>query len=497
MPLRLSELVSLIPGSHRLGAADPLLEGVTSSSGEVEPGSLFVAICGFKADGHQFIADALARGAVAVVGEDTAILETVDGSVGRLVVPDDRRALALAADAIYGNPSYALKLIGVTGTNGKTTTVTLVAAILEAANVPCATLGTLGLTVGGKTVPGDRTTPEAPMIQRTFLRLKEEGVCAVAMEVASHALDLNRTLGCAFDVGVFTNLTQDHLDYHLTMEAYFEAKKKLFLDYPAHSPKPFTAVINGDDPYGARLAAEVEAPQITFGTGPGNILRAEEIAVTPTSIQFTAHFGDLMFPINAPLGAHFNVYNALGAVGVGLAFGIDPETIRLGLKNVRPVAGRFETVDCGQPFTVVVDYAHSPDGLSNVLRSARAITRNRLRVVFGCGGDRDRGKRPLMGKIAADLADSVIVTSDNPRIEKPGSIISEILAGIPSNDPSRIAVVEDRREAIQLALKSAQEGDVVVIAGKGHEDYQIFADRTIHFDDREVVRELLRNSFHS
>ncbi|MDQ2730905.1 MAG: UDP-N-acetylmuramoyl-L-alanyl-D-glutamate--2,6-diaminopimelate ligase [Armatimonadota bacterium] len=493
MPLRLSELARLIPGSRLLGVADPVIEGVTSSSGEVETGFLFVAVRGFKMDGHQFIPDARERGAIALAGADEQLLQGVDGSLGRLVVPDDRRALAMAADAVYGHPSHAIKLVGVTGTNGKTTTVTLVAAILEAACIPCATLGTLGLTVHGKTVAGDRTTPEAPNIQRTILRLKGEGIGAVAMEVASHALDLDRTLGCAFDVGVFTNLTQDHLDYHPSMEAYFEAKKKLFMEYPDASPKPFTAVINGDDPYGARLAAEVSTPVITFGTGEGNTLRAEEIMVTPTSIRFTAHTGELTLPIMAPLGAYFNVYNTLGAVGVGLAFGISPESIQKGLQNVQPVAGRFEAVECGQPFTVIVDYAHSPDGLSNVLRSARAITRNRLQVVFGCGGTRDRGKRPLMGGIAAELADAVIVTSDNPRDENPAAIISEIVAGITAKSPLQVSVVEDRREAIQQALQNAEEGDVVVIAGKGHENYQIFADRTIHFDDRETVRELLQS----
>ena len=506
--LRLSDIARQIPGSRLLGSADPPIESAVADSREAAPGALFFALQGFCVGscvlhpGRPFIPDAVKRGASAIASDDMETFgdldnpDRPDARLGRLFTPDARRSLAVASDLVYGHPSHALKMIGVTGTNGKTTTVMLIAASLEAAGVPAATLGTLGLGIRGTLIPADRTTPEAPSIQRTLRKLLQEGIGAVAMEISSQALDLHRPWGCAFDTAVFTNLTQDNLDFHASMEEYYQAKKKLFVDYPAAAGKPFTAVINVDDPYGARLAAETPGRVIRYGVAssqhPSADLVAENPEVTPRSVSYTARYGKMGFPVHVPIGAGFNVYNSLAAVGAGLALGLASEAIAAGLANAHGAAGRFESVSCGQPFTVIVDYAHTPDGLLNLLRSARAITANRLLAVFGCGGDRDPGKRPQMGAIAADLADQLYVTSDNPRTENPAAILSQIVAGIPAEDHGCAAVIEDRREAIGRALSDARTGDVVVIAGKGHETYQVFADGAIHFDDREVARELLK-----
>jgi UDP-N-acetylmuramyl-tripeptide synthetase len=361
---------------------------------------------------------------------------------------------------------------------------------MDAAGIPAASRGTLGLTVRGLNVPGDRTTPEAPAIHAALRELVDSGVRGVAMEVSSHALSLQRTAGLMFDVALFTNLTQDHLDfYHGDMEEYFRAKRLLFT--AGQGPGSCTAVINTDDPYGARLASDLRIPCISFGMGIGCRLSAESLQIGPVSVSFTARIDDLSVQVAAPVGGRFNVYNLLGAVGASLALGIEPGAIERGLAGMPPVNGRFEAVHCGQPYTVLVDYAHTPDGLFKVLQSAREIASGKLHVVFGCGGDRDRGKRPLMGAIAAGLADEVVLTSDNSRSEEQAAIIAEIRAGIQAGEGGRVRQEVDRRAAIQMALEACQAGDVLVIAGKGHEPYQIFADRTIHFDDREVVRELL------
>jgi UDP-N-acetylmuramoyl-L-alanyl-D-glutamate--2,6-diaminopimelate ligase len=322
-----------------------------------------------------------------------------------------------------------------------------------------------------------------------------EGVSAASMEVSSHALAQHRTLGAEFDAGIFTNLTQDHLDFHESMEAYFEAKTILFRDYPARSAKPFVAVINADDPYGRRLAATSLGRVVTYGvTDPAAQVRATDVRALPSGISFTLRLGEeTPEPVQLSLGGHFNVFNALAAAAAGWALGIPAGTIGAALKSVPGVPGRFEAVREGQEFAVIVDYAHSPDGLENVLRAARALEPARLLLVFGCGGDRDRTKRPLMGALAAEHADVAFVTSDNPRSEEPSAIIADILAGMKARPGASWVVEPDRRAAIEAALRAARPGDLVLIAGKGHENYQIFADRTIHFDDRETAREILRS----
>jgi UDP-N-acetylmuramoyl-L-alanyl-D-glutamate--2,6-diaminopimelate ligase len=512
----LTGLQRSLPEARRLGEGDPEIRRVSYDSRRVEPGDLFACLPGLKTDGHRFLGDALARGAAAVLLERP---EASPLSVPALLVPSAREAMAWAAAALHGYPSRRLTLVGVTGTNGKTTTTYLVEALFRAAGRKTGVIGTLGARIGDRALPGDRTTPEAPDLQALFAEMGAEGVSAASMEVSSHALAQHRTLGAEFDAGIFTNLTQDHLDFHESMEAYFEAKTILFRDYPARSAKPFIAVINADDPYGRRLAAEL-GRVVTYGvTDPAAQVRAADVRALPAGISFTLRLGEESpIPVRLSLGGHFNVLNALAAAAAGWALGIPAGTIGAALESVLGVPGRFEAVREGQEFAVIVDYAHSPDGLENVLRAARALEPARLLLVFGCGGDRDRTKRPLMGALAAEHAAIAFVTSDNPRSEEPSAIIADILAGVrqvlgarcsvlggevtdpcptgPSTEhraPSTVVIEPDRRAAIEAALRAARAGDLVLIAGKGHENYQIFADRTIHFDDRETAREILRS----
>jgi UDP-N-acetylmuramoyl-L-alanyl-D-glutamate--2,6-diaminopimelate ligase len=489
--LRLSELAALLPGSERRGTADPEITGVTHDSRSVKPGDLFVCVTGNSSDGHRFLEAAVGKGAVAGLVERTDGLPAGLPVVG---VPSTRATMGPAAAAIFGHPSRELTLVGVTGTNGKTTTSLLVEALFRAAGCRTGVIGTLGARIGDEILPGDRTTPEAPELQSLFSRMVAAGVRAVAMEVSSHALALDRTLGSEFDIGVFTNLTQDHLDFHHTLDEYFEAKARLFTDYPERSQKPFSAVINLDDPYGRRLADRSRGRVVTYAIDREATVRASQIRTTLSGISFcVSREGKSEQPLQLRLGGRFNVSNALAALGAAQAAGLDWERSLAALAAVPGVPGRFESVDAGQEFAVIVDYAHSPDGLENVLTSARALEPGRLIVVFGCGGDRDRTKRPIMGRLAAELADTVVVTSDNPRSEEPGAIIREIVTGIEAAPRRRAQIIEepDRRLAIEQAIHLAAPGDLVLIAGKGHENYQIFPDRTIHFDDREVAREVL------
>jgi UDP-N-acetylmuramoyl-L-alanyl-D-glutamate--2,6-diaminopimelate ligase len=501
---RLSEFERLLAGAQRIGAEDADVQGIAYDSRRVQPGDLFVCVRGLKSDGMDFLPDALRRGAAAALVEAPALEQRP--AVGKalpvplLVVPSAREAMSLAAAVHYGYPSRALGLVGVTGTNGKTTTTYLVESICRAAGRKSGVIGTIGCRIGDQAVPVAHTTPEGPDLQALLRQMLDEGVECAAMEVSSHALALQRTLGCEFDVGVFTNLTQDHLDFHRDLEEYFNAKALLFREYPRASRKAFTAVVNVDDPYGRRLggslalpsAASSEGRVVTYGMGEEADLRAGDVEASATALSYTLHADSEARRVRLRIGGRFNVYNSLAAAGAARALGIGWETILAGLGAARGVPGRFESVEEGQPFSVIVDYAHSPDGLENVLRSARALAPRRLAVVFGCGGDRDRGKRPIMGSIAARLADRVFLTSDNPRSEEPGAILEEILAGIPPEERARVSVDPDRRSAIFAAVAAAQPGELVLIAGKGHEDYQIFAHGTIHFDDREVAREAIR-----
>jgi UDP-N-acetylmuramoyl-L-alanyl-D-glutamate--2,6-diaminopimelate ligase len=440
----------------------------------VAPGTLFFCVPGFTRDGHDFAPDAIARGASALV-----VQRPLGLGVPEVLVDDVRAAMAPAAARLHGDPTATLRAVGVTGTNGKTTTAFLVRGLLEAAGRRTGLVGTVTAVVGGQERPMVRTTPEAIDLQSMFAEMLAGGDEAVVMEVSSHALQLHRADAIHWDVAVFTNLTQDHLDFHPTMEDYYLAKRRLF------ESGPRVAVINVDDPYGARLAAEFPGA-VTIGIeSPGASLRATAITGDATGSAFTA---DGM-TLRSPLPGRFNVLNVLGAVAAVRALGVDDETIAAALPHAARVPGRFEPVDEGQPFAVLVDYAHTPDSLENVLRAARPLTTGRVICVFGAGGDRDRAKRPLMGAVVRDLADVAIVTSDNPRSEDPEAIIAAILEGAGPGAEVEI----DRRAAIERAVGMAQAGDIVVIAGKGHEQGQEFeGGRKVPFDDVAVAREVLR-----
>ncbi|GIV19561.1 MAG: UDP-N-acetylmuramoyl-L-alanyl-D-glutamate--2,6-diaminopimelate ligase [Armatimonadota bacterium] len=485
----LSELIQLLPEVRLTGASDVhvWVTDVAYDSRKVKPGALFVAIPGQRYDGHDFVQDAVARGAVAVVVE-----RPVEGAaVPLLQVPCAREALALLANGFYGFPSRSLLLVGVTGTNGKTTTTHLIAHLLRASGFSTGTIGTLGAVLDGVgEVPISHTTPEAPDIQYVLHTAVQNGVQAVAMEVSSHALDQRRTLGLEFDLAVFTNLTQDHLDYHQTMENYAESKRKLFVEYPRRSTKPFRAVFNLDDPTGRKWYEESTYTRWGYGVSSQDAsVRALEVRLSPSAVEMRVATPAGEYPVHVPLGGAFQVYNILAAFTASFALSLPPDKVLEALRAAPQVPGRFEIVPNHRGLTVIVDYAHTPDGLENLLRSARALQPRRLITVFGCGGNRDRSKRPKMGAIASELADLCVVTSDNPRDEPPEAIIDEILQGVRRRDV--VLVEPDRRRAIALAIENAQPGDMVVIAGKGHEAVQIVGDQRIPFDDRQVAREIL------
>jgi UDP-N-acetylmuramoyl-L-alanyl-D-glutamate--2,6-diaminopimelate ligase len=448
----------------------------------VTPGTLFFCVPGFTRDGHDFAPDAVARGAAALVVERPLRL-----GVPEVLVASVRAAMAPAAAAFYGDPTAMLETVGITGTNGKTTSAFLMRSLLEADGRQTGLLGTVKSLIGGRERPVERTTPEAIDLQRSFREMVDGGDRACALEVSSHALALHRADAIHFAAAIFTNLTQDHLDFHRTMEEYFAAKRRLFTD-----ARPARAVVNVDDRYGARLAREVEGGAVTFGLDSEAVAyRAVEVHTDLHGSRFVVAGPDGETALRSPLRGRFNVYNVLGAFAAARSLGVSAETCAAAIATAGQVPGRFETVDEGQSFAVLVDYAHTPDSLENALKAARALTEHRVHVVFGCGGDRDRGKRPLMGEIARRLADRVIVTSDNPRSEDPEAIIEEILVGS-GEDVERCV---DRREAIGQALLHADPGDVVVIAGKGHEQGQEFADgHKVPFDDVTMARELLKGA---
>ncbi len=474
--MRLGELLDGVPRS----AAELAIADLAFDNRLVGPGTLFFCVPGFTRDGHDFAPDAVARGAVALVVERPLGL-----GVPEVLVASVREAMAPAAARFHGDPTARLDVVGVTGTNGKTTTAFLVRALLEAAGRPCGLLGTVGSVIAGREVEAARTTPEAIDLQRDFRAMLDGGDAACAMEVSSHALALHRAEAIHFAVAIFTNLTQDHLDFHPTMEEYFAAKRRLF------EAAPRAAVINVDDAYGRRLAAE-HPGALTVAIEREAGYRARELSTGLTGSELVLEGPDGARRITSPLPGRFNVLNVLGAVAAARALGVSMDQIAGALPHAGRVPGRFEPVEEGQDFAVLVDYAHTPDSLQNVLEAARGLTEGRVICVFGCGGDRDRGKRPVMGRIADALAAKVIVTSDNPRSEDPEAIIAEILAGVDAPE-RRVEAVPDRREAIRGALAWAGAGDVVVIAGKGHEQGQEFAGaRKVPFDDVAVAREALR-----
>ncbi len=493
--MRLSDLLSGWTEAGVTGPTTVEITGVEHDSRKIAPGSLFVCIRGFRQDGHAFIADAAARGAVAVMIDRDPPLVAIPEGLTVIRVPNTRVGLATAARRFFDDPSASLCLIGVTGTNGKTTTVSLVEAILTTAGYTVGLLGTIQYRCGEVAFPGERTTPEASDLQSVLARMRGLGAWGAVMEVSSHALTLHRVDGCEFDVGIFTNLTQDHLDFHGTMPAYAEAKARLFrmLGSDRRKSGDAAAVLNADDPWASFMAHATRVRVLRYGITAEADLRIREMSLSLAGIRATvaSPWGAMEFA-SALVGQH-NVANILGAAAATLHLGVSPEQVRAGIGNLRAVPGRFEKVEAGQPFGVIVDYAHTPDALERVLQTAREFAQGRVIAVFGCGGDRDRGKRPLMGEAAARLADFVVVTSDNPRSEDPQAIIAEVEVGIKKaySGSDRHVTIADRGEAIGAALAVAKRGDLVVIAGKGHETYQVLRDRTIPFDDRVVAKQAL------
>jgi UDP-N-acetylmuramoyl-L-alanyl-D-glutamate--2,6-diaminopimelate ligase len=463
--------------------------GLEYDSRRVQPGFLFFAFPGARADGREFARQAIEKGAVAAVSE----LPAPHGFLGRWIeVEHGRHALALAARNFYGNPASGnpdarLKLTGVTGTNGKTTTTFLIDAVLRSAGLTTALVGTIEYRLANEVRPAVNTTPESLDLYRLFQELEQAGGTHVTMEVSSHALALGRVYGITFHTAVFTNLTRDHLDFHHSMEEYFAAKRLLF--EPEGTVAPEWAVINFDDPYGRQIGP---APHtLRYGFEEGADLRGSSLEMNFDGLRFTVQYGAERVQLTSPLVGKFNAYNILAACGAALSYGLDWNTITHAIATSPRVPGRFESVQQGQPFLIVVDYAHTDDALRNVISVARELHPKRVITLFGCGGDRDRAKRPLMAQAAAQASDYVVLTSDNPRSEDPINIMNDALVGLRRFDTPH-TIEPDRARAIRAALKLARAGDIVILAGKGHETYQVLKDRVIHFDDREVARDVLR-----
>jgi UDP-N-acetylmuramoyl-L-alanyl-D-glutamate--2,6-diaminopimelate ligase len=454
----------------------------------VEPGWVFFAVRGAHTDGHRFVPEAIARGAAALVveaGREEGLPMPPAGAMA--VVEDTRAAMAPMARAFYDDPSSRLTLAGVTGTNGKTTTTLMLDAIFRAAGYASGVIGTVEYRIGSRRMKAAHTTPESVDLQALLAELVGEGASHAAMEVSSHALSLHRVDGCQFAAAVFTNLTPEHLDFHANMKEYLEVKRRLFQD-PQYLPERGERVnaINVDDGGGKQIAKSASGRTLTYGLEGNADCRAEQLRLGADGTSFAAILPTGRALVRMRLVGRFNVYNALAALAASVGLGIPVEAAAAGLAGMEPVPGRFERVPA-RTRTVLVDYAHSPDGLTRALETARQLTRGRVILVFGCGGDRDRTKRPVMGGIAGRLADHCVITSDNPRSEQPEAIIEEIMAGVPPEARGKCAVESDRAAAIRRAIAEARPEDLVLIAGKGHENYQIFADRTIHFDDREVA----------
>jgi UDP-N-acetylmuramoyl-L-alanyl-D-glutamate--2,6-diaminopimelate ligase len=482
----LDELVTGLRYEVLQGSTTCSLAGITSDSRKVKPGWAFVAIPGAKVDGHAFITQALVHGATVLVVDRR--LDLAAASATCLHVPDTRQALAHLAAAFFGQPSRQLRLIGVTGTNGKTTSTYLLEAVLQAHGLTQGVLGTVSYRYAGYEQPADQTTPAAEQIQRMLREMVDAGVSYCAMEVSSHALAQHRVWGCQFAAALFTNLTQDHLDYHAHMSAYYAAKARLFTMY-----QPGVAVLNADDRAGQKLLHETRAPVITYGFSPASEVGVEHLDMDANGIALTARIDRQHVRVHSHLIGRHNVYNILGVLATAKGLGLDLKPTMRGIERLRTVPGRFERVDAGQPFSVLVDYAHTDDALRNVLQAARDIATGRLIVVFGAGGDRDRGKRPRMGRVTAQYADMAVITSDNPRTEVPMAIIRGIEAGFrETGQASQYRVIEDRARAIHEAIRLARAGDVVVIAGKGHEAYQIIGRERVSFDDRQVAAQALQ-----
>ncbi|MDW7709742.1 MAG: UDP-N-acetylmuramoyl-L-alanyl-D-glutamate--2,6-diaminopimelate ligase [Deferrisomatales bacterium] len=492
--MRLSRLLQGMPVEH-LDPGDPEVAGVACDSRAVGPGGLFVALRGSRADGHDHLETAARAGAVACLIQDP---RPGFGMV-RVRVPDPEAALGRTASAFYGHPSRALRLVGITGTNGKTTTAYLIQHLLEASRVRTGRLGTVSYAFPRGEEPAPLTTPDAPTLQAALARMRDEGAAAVVMEVSSHALVRRRVEGCAFACAVFTNLSQDHLDFHGSMEAYFESKRLLFSRYAPEAP----AVLNAEDPYGRRLLADASARVVTYGLRAGEV-RFELEELGPRTLRGTVCYPGGRAAVQAPMVGELNAWNVACALATTHALGLDVAAAAAALENAPPIPGRLELVDGGGGLSVFVDYAHTPDALERALTALRGFGGRRVLCVFGCGGDRDRAKRPLMARAAASWSDALVLTADNSRSESTEAILDAVEDGLPPEwrpaaSPRELAAadrsfarVPDRAEAIRWAIRAARPGDVVLIAGKGHETTQALGDRVLPFDDRLVARAMLR-----
>lgn len=489
----LSELTKGIEAIKKIGSSEIDISGISIDSNKIEKGYLFVALRGENTDGHKYLGPAINNGAAAVLVERTP--EIIPEGAAVIEVPDTREALSGVSANFYGHPTNELKLVGITGTNGKTTVTYMLESIWDTEGLCSSVLGTIDYRFGGKSRESLMTTPEAHDLMRMFREMRDEGVEISAMEVSSHALDKRRVEDCEFDAAVFTNLTQDHMDYHKTFENYLNAKKRLFTEVLERSGKDKKySIINIDDPYGERIANEAKGQVVTYSAhNPSALVYAESSEITENGIEATVKTpkGDLTIKSKL-FGAH-NLSNLLAAAGTAVMLGSPIDSIEQGLSRITSVPGRLEGIQNSLGIAVLVDYAHTPDALENVLNASRPLTSGRLILVFGCGGDRDRAKRPQMGLIGRELSDILLVTSDNPRTESPEKIIDDIEEGVLSSKSSdkpyfRIA---DRKEAITHAIELARENDTVLIAGKGHEDYQIIGKKKFPFDDREIASDAI------
>ncbi|MCK4802609.1 UDP-N-acetylmuramoyl-L-alanyl-D-glutamate--2,6-diaminopimelate ligase [bacterium] len=495
--IRLKDLLPPIGVKEIHGSTELSVKGITYDSRQVKPDYIFVAISGYTEDGNYYIPQALEAGAAVVISskriEKLTRPSRQGGSATQIVVENPRKALANLATIFYNYPSDKLNIIGITGTNGKTTVSYLAEAIFKENGAKVGVLGTIAYRLGEKILPAPITTPQSSDLQQILRKLVDEKFSTVVMEVSSHALSLDRVEGCEFDSALFTNLSREHLDFHKSMEEYLKEKIKLFsvLGKDARKEREKLAVLNLDDPSTEKIIQSTEAKIITYGIEKKADVVAKNIKLNLEKTTFTLLSPNGETKISLPLIGKYNVYNALAASTVALGQGISLDIIKSGLEKVSSIPGRFEKIDCGQPFTVIVDYAHTDEALRELLHACGELKPRRIITVFGCGGDRDRGKRPLMGEVAVDLSDYVLVTSDNPRSEDPERIALDIEVGIKRKGKSNYQTIIDRFQAIEKALSMAKKGDLIAIAGKGHEDYQLFKDRRIHFDDREVARKIL------
>ncbi|MBE7026399.1 MAG: UDP-N-acetylmuramoyl-L-alanyl-D-glutamate--2,6-diaminopimelate ligase [Ruminococcaceae bacterium] len=454
------------------------ISGIAYDSRSVKKGDVFVCIKGYATDGHKYVKNAIQNGAAAIVASDK-----IEVNIPVIYTPDTRLALAYMSKAYFNNPLESIKLIGVTGTNGKTTVTYLIKSMLEAQGIKVGLIGTNQNMIGDKVIPTERTTPESFELYKLFAQMADEGADCVVMEVSSHALELCRVAGCEFDTAVFTNLTQDHLDFHENMENYFMAKSKLFSVCK-------NAVINIDDEYGRRLAKMCGANVMTYAINSDADMRASLISVDAKGVCYDLCYNNNKYKARLSIPGRFSVYNSLASLGAVITLRADINSCLDELSKAKEVKGRAEIVGTDTDFTVIIDYAHTPDGLENILSTVNEFKKGRLITLFGCGGDRDKTKRPKMGKTAGELSDFLVVTSDNPRSEEPDKIIDDIMDGVIESGCEYVRI-ENRRDAIEYALTHAKKDDIIVLAGKGHETYQILKDGTIHFDEREVVYEVL------